>query len=158
MVNGACGGNLVTKTVAEAYAIFKELAEGARTKGKKSATRKLHAIGTSHSELEQKVDSLTEMIKSMVVNTSTPSIMKKVCGICTSPMHPTDACPTLQEDMEQVNAVGFHNQGFQRKYDPFSNTYNPGWRDHPNFRYGGNQRNQGNQFQQQRSQFQRLPV
>ena len=70
------------------------------------------------------MDSLTEMVKSMVVNTSTPSIVKKVCEICTSPMHLTDACPTLQEDMEQVNAVGFQNQGFQRKYDPFSNTYN----------------------------------
>ena len=30
---------------------------------------------------------------------------------------------------------GYQNQ--QRKYDPYSNTYNPGWRrDHPNFNYG----------------------
>ena len=79
MVNGACGGNLVTKTVDQAKSIFKELAEGARTKGRKSATRKLHAIGSGTSELEQKVDGLTEMIKSIVVNTSMPSIMKKVC-------------------------------------------------------------------------------
>ena len=24
----------------------------------------------------------------------------------------------------------------QRKYDPYSNTYNEGWRDHPNLGYG----------------------
>ncbi|KAI5683162.1 hypothetical protein M9H77_04390 [Catharanthus roseus] len=30
---------------------------------------------------------------------------------------------------EQVNAA----QGFHRQNDPYSNTYNPGWRNHPNF-------------------------
>ena len=41
--------------------------------------------------------------------------------------------------MEQANAIGgFPNQQRQ-KYDPFSNTYNPGWRDHPKFSYA-NQR------------------
>ncbi|CAJ2651903.1 unnamed protein product [Trifolium pratense] len=35
------------------------------------------------------------------------------------------------------------------KYDPYSNTYNPGWRDHPNFGWGGNQNS--NQSQQQSS-------
>ncbi|KAL0293177.1 UNVERIFIED_CONTAM: Transposon Ty3-G Gag-Pol polyprotein [Sesamum radiatum] len=31
--------------------------------------------------------------------------------------------------------------GQQRRYDPFSNTYNPGWRDHPNLRYGNQSQN-----------------
>ena len=55
-----------------------------------------------------------------------------VCGICYLEGHATDACPTLQGG--DVNAM-FSNQG-QRKYDPYSNTYNEGWRDHPNLRYG----------------------
>ena len=44
-------------------------------------------------------------------------------------------CPTMQEDyIEHVNTVdGTFNGQPQRKYDPFSNTYNPTWRDHPNF-------------------------
>jgi hypothetical protein len=33
----------------------------------------------------------------------------------------------------------------QHKYDPYSNTYNPGWRDHPNLRY----RNQEGDFASQ---------
>ncbi|XP_010244116.1 PREDICTED: uncharacterized protein LOC104588022 [Nelumbo nucifera] len=43
-------------------------------------------------------------------------------------------CPTLQhEPYEQAHAVG----GFpQKRYDPHSNTYNAGWRDHPNLSYG----------------------
>ena len=60
----------------------------------------------------------------------------KACGIYSNIGHQTDMCPTLQEDTnEHVNAMGgYQNQ--QRKYDPYSNTYNPGWRDHPNFSYG----------------------
>jgi hypothetical protein len=55
----------------------------------------------------------------------------------------------MQEDyIGQANAVdgAFYGQ-LQRKYDPFSHTYNPGWRDHPNLRYG-NQPQQGNQGRQ----------
>jgi hypothetical protein len=56
---------------------------------------------------------------------------------------------TMQEDyIEQANAVdGAFNGQPQRKYDPFPNTYNPGWRDHPNLCYG-NQPQQGNQGRQ----------
>jgi len=54
-----------------------------------------------------------------------------ICGICCLEGHPTDAYPTRQES--NVNAV-YSNQG-QRSCDPYSNTYNEGWRDHPNLRY-----------------------
>jgi len=59
-------------------------------------------------------------------------------------------CPTMQEDhIEQVHAVdgGFNRQS-QRKYDPFSNTYNSRWKDYPNLCYGNppQQDNQGRQF------------
>ena len=73
----------------------------------------------------------------------------KVCSICSLQGHATDMCLTMQEDyIEQANAVnGTFNGKPQRKYDPFSNTYNPGWIDHPNFRYG-NPPHQGNQERQ----------
>ncbi|XP_073121401.1 uncharacterized protein [Henckelia pumila] len=64
----------------------------------------------------------------------------KVCGICTARGHATDMCPTLQEgSAEQVNAARGFPGSPQRKYDPYSNTYNPGWMDHPNLRYGNPQ-------------------
>ncbi|XP_062086125.1 uncharacterized protein LOC133792231 [Humulus lupulus] len=63
------------------------------------------------------------------------------CGICQVVGHPTDTCPTLVEgETEGVNAVGnFPGQLRQMYYEPFSQTYNPGWRDHPNLRYGNQQ-------------------
>ncbi|KAL0428250.1 UNVERIFIED_CONTAM: hypothetical protein Slati_2999800 [Sesamum latifolium] len=59
----------------------------------------------------------------------------KDCGICTSPGHFTNACPTLREEpIEHADAVGgFFGQ--QQRSDPFSNIYNPGWRNHPNLKY-----------------------
>ncbi|XP_073152854.1 uncharacterized protein [Henckelia pumila] len=67
----------------------------------------------------------------------------KVCGIFTARGHATDICPTLQEgSAEQVNAAGGFPGPPQRKYDPYSNTYNPGWKDHPNLRYGNPQATQ----------------
>ena len=61
----------------------------------------------------------------------------KAYGICANTRHPTDMYPTLKEDsLEHANAVGPFPGPPQRKYDPYSNTYNLGWRDHPNFSYG----------------------
>ncbi|KAL0431088.1 UNVERIFIED_CONTAM: hypothetical protein Sradi_0734800 [Sesamum radiatum] len=75
-----------------------------------------------------------------------------VCGICANPRHPTDACPSLQEGtMPNVNAVGGFPGKPQQRYDPHSNFYNPGWRDHPNFSY----RNHGKQSKPQLQIFNR---
>ncbi|XP_062093915.1 uncharacterized protein LOC133799944 [Humulus lupulus] len=63
------------------------------------------------------------------------------CGICQVVGHATDTCPTLFEgETESVNAVGnFPGQLRQMYYEPFSQTYNLGWHDHPNLRYGNQQ-------------------
>ena len=61
----------------------------------------------------------------------------KANDICSNSAHLTDMCPTLQDEpYEQANAVGGFPGPPQRKYDPYSNTSNPGWKDHPNFNYG----------------------
>ncbi|KAK4383695.1 hypothetical protein Sango_2750900 [Sesamum angolense] len=66
----------------------------------------------------------------------------KACGICTSSGHFTDACPILQEEPTMhANAVGGFSGPSQRGHDTFSNTYNPGWRDYPNLRYGNQPQN-----------------
>ena len=47
-----------------------------------------------------------------------------------------------EEHIEQVHAAGGFPRQPQRRYDPYSNTYNQGWRDHPNFQYDNLQANQ----------------
>jgi hypothetical protein len=56
-----------------------------------------------------------------------------VCQICETNEHSND-CPTLPSFKEclyeQVNALN----SYQRpSHNPYSQTYNPGWRNHPNF-------------------------
>jgi hypothetical protein len=101
----------------------------------------------SISNLKNKVNDLTSLVRSLACE----NIQQvKVCTICSLQRHTSNMCATMQEDyIEQVHAVdeGFNGQS-QRKYDPFSNTYNPRWRDHPNLCYGNppQQGNQGRQF------------
>ena len=53
--------------------------------------------------------------------------MVKACGICLVVGHPTNMCLTLQEEpIKQVNVAGGFPRQLQRKYDPYSSTYNPG--------------------------------
>jgi hypothetical protein len=60
------------------------------------------------------------------------------CSVCASPMHQAQNCPSMIvfTEMEQVNA--FNN--FQKPSNgTYSETYNPGWRNHPNFSWKQNQ-------------------
>ncbi|KAM0959683.1 hypothetical protein ACFX2C_024807 [Malus domestica] len=71
----------------------------------------------------------------------------------------TDKCPQLIENggWETLNAVGFGQQ-YQQRNDPFSNTYNPGWRDHPNFKWRESQQGQQqSKFRQQPPGFYQKP-
>ncbi|CAN6559847.1 unnamed protein product [Malus baccata var. baccata] len=74
-----------------------------------------------------------------------------VCGVCSIQGHVSEKCPQLIENggWESANAIGFQSQN-QSRHDPYSNTYNPGWRDHPNFKWRDPQQpqNQGG-FRQQ---------
>ncbi|XP_021718577.1 uncharacterized protein LOC110686272 [Chenopodium quinoa] len=154
MVNAASGGGLVNKTPGDATRLIAELAENSRQFSQRTPTRRVNAANSNTTELESQVADLTSMMREFMVNSRNPQQLN-ACGLCTSTGHPTDACPQLQEEQnEQANAMGFQGQGPQRRYDPFSNTYNPGWRDHPNLRYGNSQGNQQHQHAQGQQQFQ----
>ncbi|XP_054807358.1 uncharacterized protein LOC129309679 [Prosopis cineraria] len=77
--------------------------------------------------------------------TTSSALVGPLCGICFLATHTTDQCPQLDDRVENCAGI-FPTRSMQQgqKYDPFSNTYNPGWRDHPNFRYGGSQQQQYN--------------
>ncbi|GKE50307.1 DNA-directed DNA polymerase, partial [Tanacetum coccineum] len=104
-------------------------------------TKSISEVKTSY---DQRLDNLTALVENSVMGSNTQQV--KACGVCSVFGHPTDMCPTLQDgSLEQMNAVGGFPGPPQRKYDPLSSTYNPGWRDHPNFSYGS----RSNNFQQQ---------
>ena len=94
--------------------------------------KRINEVSTS--ALEGKISYLTNLVRQMAVNQVQNA---RVCGICSMSGHSTNMCPTLQEDNHQhVNAVGGYQNQPERRYDPYLNQYNPGWRDYLNFSYG----------------------
>ncbi|CAN6567836.1 unnamed protein product [Malus baccata var. baccata] len=97
--------------------------------------------------LDAKFDMLLQRIPGSQVAVQQP--LQAACSICSLTNHDFLSCPhkdAYPEFMaEQVNS--FNN--FQRpRYDPYSNFYNPGWRDHPNLKWDKDQHSRP-QFQQQ---------
>ncbi|XP_058774816.1 uncharacterized protein LOC131649088 [Vicia villosa] len=76
------------------------------------------------------MDALTLRVENMSQNPATVAAIQSECELCGIQGHQTSDCNLLNESSsEQVN----YTQG-----NPFSNTYNPGWRNHPNFSYKNN--------------------
>ncbi|PIN19322.1 hypothetical protein CDL12_08003 [Handroanthus impetiginosus] len=131
MMDAASGGAAVNKTPTEARNLISTMAANSQQFGfGNDSFRRVNEV--SSSSLEHQISNLTSLVQQLV----TGKVQQvKACGICANIGHPTNMCPTLQEDSyEHANAVGGFPGPSQRKYDPYSNTYNPGWRDHPNLK------------------------
>ncbi|XP_073138426.1 uncharacterized protein [Henckelia pumila] len=138
MLDAASGGVFVDKTPVQVRNLIENMAANSQKFG---TVRSYPTPGRNNevnvSSLEQKLIDLTSLVRQMAVGNGQNMM---VCGICTARGHATDMCPTLQEgSAEQVNTAGGFPEPPQRKYDPYSNTYNLGWKDHPNLRYGNPQ-------------------
>ncbi|XP_024169677.1 uncharacterized protein LOC112176089 [Rosa chinensis] len=136
MLDAASGGSFVDKEPAEGMSLIQKRPLNQQQYGSSKSTRtreKVNEVSTLV-QLEDKIDKLTSLVSQGMKG----QVM--ACGVCSMQGHVSDQCPQLMDggNYEGVNALGFQ-QGYQRpRNDPFSNTYNPGWRDHPNFRWKDN--------------------
>jgi hypothetical protein len=93
-------------------------------------------------ELTQRMDAIVKRLDELSVEKPVKAINTlpvESCSVCTSPMHQAQNCPSMTVfEMEQVNAFN----SFQKPSSgPYSEMYNPGWRNHPNFSSKQNQPN-----------------
>jgi hypothetical protein len=84
-----------------------------------------------------KIDALTKRLDTLNVSwpiSAANTFIVESCSICASLMHLAQTCPSLpifsENQMEQVNAF---NDFRKQSSGLYSETYNPGWRNHPNF-------------------------
>ena len=134
MIDAASGGALVDKTPSEAKDLIANMAANSQQFGIRqdiASTRKVNEVQTNDSQLGQQLAQLTTVVQQLAMGQQV-----RPCGICQVVGHTTDACPTLFED---VNVVGGFPGQPKPQYNSYSNTYNEGWRDHPNLRYGNSQ-------------------
>ncbi|XP_048235719.1 uncharacterized protein LOC125371224 [Ricinus communis] len=111
MIDAASGGALVDKTPEEAKQLISNMAKNSQQFGTRADGATRRVNEVNTKNLENQISDLTALVRQMAVGRLQ---MAKACGFAGQP---------------------------QRKYDPFSNHYNPGWRYHPNLSYG----NQGGQ-------------
>jgi len=151
-VNSACGGTLQDKTAAEANKIFLSLAENCENNApqdRTSDTITSNPTSTRNSvkTMEHQLTSIANFISNFSPGSGTSSETHnqynnqnnnaKVYEHCSDLDHSTlqDQFPQGGDSKVQLNAAYGFNQN-QQKYppnnNPYSNTYNPGWRNHPN--------------------------
>ncbi|XP_026417435.1 uncharacterized protein LOC113312918 [Papaver somniferum] len=117
LIDAASGGALTNKIIVEATSLLENMAANTQqfyTRGE-SVVRKVNEVGDS-SHMKHRMGNMERMMQQIAV-VAIPSSYNK--------------------DVEQASAM-YQNQQRPR-YDPYSSTYNPGWRDHPNFSYANKQ-------------------
>ncbi|CAN6687773.1 unnamed protein product [Malus baccata var. baccata] len=152
MLDASAGGALVDKTPRAAKVLIANRALNAQQYegvGQRGPPRhQVHEV-SSTSDLHSQLANLTSIVSQMAEGMKIQGPV--VCGVCSIQGHVSEKCPQLIENggWESANAIGFQSQN-QSRHDPYSNTYNPGWRDHPNFKWREPQQpqNQGG-FRQQ---------
>ncbi|XP_070679611.1 uncharacterized protein [Malus domestica] len=159
LVNASCGGTYKDKNAQEACLLFEKMAEDTQQWAvEQPQSRSAFEMSTGspyvtaqiekmEKRLDAKFDMLLQRMPGSQVAVQQP--LQAACSICNMITHDFMSCPHKEVSpeftAEQVNA--FNN--FQRpRYDPYSNFYNPGWRDHPNLRWDKEQHTRP-QFQQQ---------
>ncbi|CAN6695171.1 unnamed protein product [Malus baccata var. baccata] len=162
MLDATAGGALVDKTPTAAKMLIANRALNAQQYegvGQRSLPRQ-HQVNevSAITELQNQMANLTTLLSQVVEGPKVKPVAS--CGVCSMQNHPTDKCPQLIENggWETLNIVGYGNQ-YQSRGDPFSNTYNPGWRDHPNFKWRDPQQGQQQSgFRQQPPGFYQKPL
>ncbi|XP_031398546.1 uncharacterized protein LOC116209130 [Punica granatum] len=129
LVDAAAGGALMGKNYDEASALIEEMASSAHNWQNERSKSRVASVNDMDT-----IANLTTQISALTTQVA-------FCELCSGP-HSTLECmsgnPSASPNGEQVNFVN----NFQRSNQgPYSNTYNPGWRNHPNFSWRRNENN-----------------
>ncbi|CAH9104590.1 unnamed protein product [Cuscuta epithymum] len=134
LVDTACGGYTGDKNANELWDIYKNLATNSQQKAVRGHRALVHEVNAQPDSATQ----LAELNNQMKLLMTRESPSSEVCAFCGSIGHNANLCIHAgmnQQPGEEVNYMGAYGnkQNQPQKNDPFSNTYNPGWRSHPNF-------------------------
>jgi len=103
IIDVACGGALVDKTLEVARQLISNMAANSKQFGTHGDFANKRVKEVSISNLENKFNDLTSLVRSLACGNVQ---QVKVCSICSLQGHTSDMCPTMQEDyIEQVYAI-----------------------------------------------------
>ncbi|XP_022856211.1 uncharacterized protein LOC111377359 [Olea europaea var. sylvestris] len=151
-VDASAGGSIIGKSVQQTMELFELIAT-------------THSMCSSERVAPLKTGGMYELDSAAATNVQIVALTKQVellvksqtkrahamtaspsCENCGA-NHLTENCTSIGYPDEQVNFI----QNGSRNFNPFAQTYNPGWRQHPNFRWSNNQQgNSSNNTQQEK--------
>ncbi|KAF5804656.1 putative retrotransposon gag domain, aspartic peptidase domain superfamily [Helianthus annuus] len=147
LINASSGGALLDKTPTQIRALITSIAEDTKHSAQDEewymdVPRAVKEVSTPHIETQ-----LAELTKAVMQLTKDKSAepQARACGICLQYGHPTDMCPTLQDDVEQAQALGGYPGQNSRQYEQPRGNQN--WGHPPNMN-----------FQQRPQQYQQRPT
>ncbi|KAK8698068.1 hypothetical protein V6N13_114199 [Hibiscus sabdariffa] len=133
MLDASANGTLLDKSPEKAFEILDRIANN----DYQFPTSRLGSGGRTSGKLEldanDSVSAQLSAITNLLKNLQKPSDVREAkalsCVHCEGNHHATN-CPVMHE---QASYVGNFNRNLN---NPYLNTYNPGWRQHPNFSWG----------------------
>ncbi|XP_038683033.1 uncharacterized protein LOC119983418 [Tripterygium wilfordii] len=144
-VNNYAGGSIRNMTPTECQNLFERLAietQHSEVRGKRAGVYELNNSDTFAPRSQ--VDAIASKLD-MLLAMNGRTIQQELCAICHVPGHATITCPQGVDFpefvQEQANMMNSYNRN--PRFDPYSNSYNPGFQAHPNFSWKNTQ-NQAN--------------
>ncbi|XP_062103177.1 uncharacterized protein LOC133814200 [Humulus lupulus] len=137
--DASANGAIISKSYNEAYKILEHIANNNYQWSNARASMGMKVVGIHEVDaltaLTTQVSSMTNLVKAMSMGGNLqPAPMAQVadvlCVYCGGG-HTFDSCPS---NLALVCYLGNHNDN---RNNPYSNSYNLGWRNHPNFSWGG---------------------
>ncbi|KAH9783362.1 hypothetical protein KPL71_009280 [Citrus sinensis] len=140
MVDASANGALLSKSYTEAYEILERIANNnyqwpSARQPVAEGSAGVHNIDAI-TALSAQVTSLTNMVKAMAAAPATVKQVTELSCVYCGEDHDFDNCPG---NPASVNYVGNFNR--QPHNNPYSKTYNPDWKQHPNFSWSNQNRN-----------------
>ncbi|KAL5538589.1 hypothetical protein UlMin_045511 [Ulmus minor] len=140
VINAAAGGSLMGKTPEEAHDLLETMVDNnnqwhsdrvnARRPVGMHEIDSVNALSAQVAALARKMDSMSSRLESK------PTVECELFGGNHASIEFQVGNPFASPNSEQASYVS----NFQRQqHNPYSNTYNPGWRNHPNLSWGNNQ-------------------
>ncbi|XP_059446551.1 uncharacterized protein LOC132178111 [Corylus avellana] len=150
MIESMNGGGFLNLTRKEAYRLLDELSDSSQRwdfssrQGKSSASPKKGGLYEvkDDADIRRQLKDLMRKVEAIALNKPVIEVdtyQVDVCSLRASPMHFAQNCPSLstfaEHPTEQVNAFNDHRKPISGH---FAKTYNPWWRNHPNFSWKQN--------------------
>jgi hypothetical protein len=108
-----------------------------------TSSRSMYNLREDH-DLQVKFATLARKVKALELKKSgqLKFVQEIMCQICETNEHSTNDCPTLSSFKECLHEQANALNSFQRpKQNPYSQTYNHGWRNHLNFSWKSSNNN-----------------